>query len=81
MPHVAAAPMRTTKTKPLARPEVVLLLQTWSTATSQTMNSAIATAASTLIHTFPLLEGDDGIASKTFGTFATVRIFCDAEHQ
>src|SRR5690242_642500 len=42
--------MATTKTIPIMRPECVLLLQPWSTATSQTANSRMALVAAIFSH-------------------------------
>src|SRR5580765_743209 len=44
-PHAAARPNKAMKATPTARSTVVLLLQDWSTATSQTRNSPIAPTA------------------------------------
>lgn len=48
-PHHAAAARTTTKPIPIARPDAVLVLQPWSTATSQTKKRMMATTASTFI--------------------------------
>ncbi len=83
MPHVAATVVRTTNTNPMARPESVLLLQPWSTAISQTMNSVIAILATAVIKTISLLilpvdwnnlRTTSLEACKPLGAFAAVRI-------
>jgi hypothetical protein len=45
-------PITMTKPNPVRRPDSVLLLQTWSTATIQTTNSRMAPEATILIHIF-----------------------------
>ncbi len=86
---MAAAAMRTTNTKPITRPESLLLLQPWSTATSQTTKSAIAIPATALIHTTSLLillvdrsnfQAASIEARKPLWTFAAVRIFGEAQY-
>jgi len=44
-PHQAAKPNAARKASPITRPEIVLLLQAWSTATSQTKNRAMPQSA------------------------------------
>jgi hypothetical protein len=44
-PHEATSPIANTKAKPVIRCEAVLLLQPWSTAVTQTKNSAMAKPA------------------------------------
>ncbi len=82
-PHAATAAMRTTNIKPIARPVAVLLLQTWSTAMSQTTKSAVAIPPTALIHTCPPchLQAARIEAGKAFGAFAAVRILRDAQRR
>src|SRR5215472_14624712 len=49
-PHRAATPKATIKPKPIKRPETVLLLQDWSTATTQTTKSRMAPAPKAFSH-------------------------------
>jgi hypothetical protein len=49
-PQTAAIPMAARKAAPINRPDIVLLLQPWSTAISQTKNSTIAPEARSFVH-------------------------------